>query len=98
MNQLCSVLAIQYPIIQGGMGNISSPMLVAAVSNAGGLGTLGCGTMTPAEVEERIVATKQLTQKPIALNVPINVNPYTKELLQLAITHNIPVVSLFEGM
>lgn len=97
MNQLCSVLAIQFPIIQGGMGNISSPELAAAVSNAGGLGTIGCGTMTPAEVEERIVATKQLTKKPFALNVPINVNPHTKELLQLAITHKIPVVSLSAG-
>jgi len=97
LNQLCSVLAIQYPIIQGGMGNISSSKLAAAVSNAGGLGTIGCGTMTPAEVEERIVATKQLTQKPFALNVPINVNPHTKELLQLAITHKIPVVSLSAG-
>ncbi|WP_223556778.1 MULTISPECIES: NAD(P)H-dependent flavin oxidoreductase [Lysinibacillus] len=97
MNQLYSVLAIQFPIIQGGMGNISSPELAAAVSNAGGLGTIGCGTMTPAEVEERIVATKQLTQKPFALNVPINVNPHTKELLQLAITHKIPVVSLSAG-
>jgi len=97
LNQLCSVLAIQFPIIQGGMGNISSPELAAAVSNAGGLGTIGCGTMTPAEVEERIVATKQLTQKPFALNVPINVNPHTKELLQLAITHKIPVVSLSAG-
>ena len=97
MNQLCSVLAIQFPIIQGGMGNISSPKLAAAVSNAGGLGTIGCGTMTPAEVEERIVATKELTQKPFALNVPINVNPHTKELLQLAITHKIPVVSLSAG-
>jgi len=97
LNQLCSVLAIQFPIIQGGMGNISSPELAAAVSNAGGLGTIGCGTMTPTEVEERIVATKQLTQKPFALNVPINVNPHTKELLQLAITHKIPVVSLSAG-
>ena len=50
------------PYYPRGMGNISSPKLVAAVSNAGGLGTIGCGTMTPAEVEERIVATKQLTQ------------------------------------
>jgi len=97
LNQLCSVLAIQFPIIQGGMGNISNPKLAAAVSNAGGLGTIGCGTMTPEEVEERIVATKQLTQKPFALNVPINVNPYTKELLQLAITHKVPVVSLSAG-
>ncbi|QDQ00653.1 2-nitropropane dioxygenase [Lysinibacillus fusiformis] len=97
MNQLCSVLKIQYPIIQGGMGNISSPVLVAAVSNAGGLGTIGCGTMSPAEVEERIIATKRLTEKPFAINVPINVNPHTKELLQMAITLEVPVVSLSAG-
>ena len=97
LNQLCAVLGTRYPIIQGGMGNISSPTLVAAVSNAGGLGTIGCGTMTVAEVEERIVATKALTEKPFAINIPINVNPHSKELLQLAITHNVPVVSLSAG-
>lgn len=97
MNHLCTTLNIQYPIIQGGMGNISSPTLVAAVSNAGALGTIGCGTMTPAEVEKRILATKQLTQKPFAINIPINVNPASKELLQLAITHKISVVSLSAG-
>jgi len=97
LNQLCSILKIQYPIIQGGMGNISSPELVASVSNAGGLGTIGCGTMTLAEVEKRIVATKQLTEKPFAINIPINVNPYAKELLQMAITLKVPVVSLSAG-
>lgn len=97
MNRLCASLSIRYPIIQGGMGNISSPVLVAAVSNAGGLGTIGCGTMTVAEVEMRILETKRLTDKPFAINVPINVNPYTKELLQLALTHQVPIVSLSAG-
>ena len=47
MNLVCEQLKIKYPIIQGGMGNISHAALTAAVSEAGGLGTIGCGTMKP---------------------------------------------------
>ena len=47
MNLVCEQLMIRYPIIQGGMGNISHAALTAAVSEAGGLGTIGCGTMKP---------------------------------------------------
>ncbi|MUV37539.1 Enoyl-[acyl-carrier-protein] reductase (NADH) [Lentibacillus sp. JNUCC-1] len=91
------VLNIQYPIIQGGMGNISSAELAAAVSEAGGLGTIGCGTMDPETVENLIVQTKELTSKPFAVNIPINVTPYTEKLVQLVIDHGVPVVSLSAG-
>ena len=47
MNLVCEQLKIRYPIVQGGMGNISHAALTAAVSEAGGLGTIGCGTMKP---------------------------------------------------
>lgn len=90
-------LHIRYPIVQGGMGNISHPTLVASVSEAGGLGTIGCGTMTAEEVLERIIETKKLTKRPFALNIPISVNPHSKELVQLAIEQEIPVVSLSAG-
>ncbi len=63
MIYLCEMLQIDYPIIQGGMGNISNAQLTAAVSEAGGLGTIGCGTMTPDEVEKIILETKQLNEK-----------------------------------
>ncbi|WP_144510156.1 nitronate monooxygenase family protein [Bacillus sp. FJAT-22090] len=94
---ICEKLQIDYPIIQGGMGNISNAQLTSAVSEAGGLGTIGCGTMTPSEVETIILKTKQLTKKRIAINIAINVSPYVNELIDLVIKHNIPIVSLSAG-
>src|SRR6476659_8738360 len=97
MNLVCEQLKVRYPIIQGGMGNISHAALTAAVSEAGGLGTIGCGTMRPEEIETIILETKNRTQRPFALNIVISVNPYIQELVQLAIQHQIPVVSLSAG-
>lgn len=97
LNDLCHMLNITYPIIQGGMGNISNATLTAAVSEGGGLGTIGCGTMTPAEVKKIINETKRRTAKPFAVNIAINVSPYTKELVKLVIEENIQVVSLSAG-
>ena len=97
MIYVCEMLQIDFPIIQGGMGNISNAQLTAAVSEAGGLGTIGCGTMTPEEVEEIIVETKKLTDKNFAINIAINVSPYVKELINLVSKHNIAVVSLSAG-
>lgn len=97
MKRLCEKLGIQYPIIQGGMGNISNATITSAVSNAGGLGTIGCGMMSPEEVRQLIIETKNKTSKPFAINIPINVNPYSKQLAELAIEQRVPVVSLSAG-
>ena len=97
MLHICEMLQIDYPIIQGGMGNISNAQLTAAVSEAGGLGTIGCGTMTPTEVENIILQTKGSTTKNFALNIAIGVSPYTNDLIDVAIRHEIPVVSLSAG-
>ncbi|MED3562834.1 NAD(P)H-dependent flavin oxidoreductase [Bacillus xiapuensis] len=97
MKYVNELLSIKYPILQGGMGNISNAHLTAAVSNAGGLGTIGCGTMTPEQVEAIILETKEKTNKPFAINIPINVSPFTEEMVQLVIKHKIPVVSLSAG-
>jgi len=97
MNNVCRILNIRYPIIQGGMGNISNAQLTSAISEAGGLGTIGAGTMTPEELEQIIVETKRRTDKPFAVNIPINVTPYLKEVGTLVIKHNVPVVSLSAG-
>ncbi|WP_042143154.1 nitronate monooxygenase family protein [Paucisalibacillus sp. EB02] len=97
MNRVTRLLSIQYPIIQGGMGNISNAKLAAAVSEAGGLGTIGCGTMSGEQVEEIILQTKELTDKPFALNIAINVSPNVDKLIELAIKHDIPVISLSAG-
>ncbi|WP_027964010.1 NAD(P)H-dependent flavin oxidoreductase [Halalkalibacillus halophilus] len=97
MNQVCNMLNIQYPIIQGGMGNISNAQLTSAVSNAGGLGTIGCGTMTPEEVEQIITETKELTDRPFAVNIALAVSPHSEDLIDLVIKHKVPVVSLSAG-
>lgn len=97
MKYVCDKLQIDIPIFQGGMGNISNAQLTSAVSEAGGLGTIGCGTMTPSQVEEIIIQTKKRTSRNFALNIAINVSPYTDELIQLIIKHKIPIVSLSAG-
>jgi enoyl-[acyl-carrier protein] reductase II len=79
------------------MGNISNAILTAAVSEAGGLGTIGAGTMVPQKVEEIIVETKRHTEKPFAVNVALSVSPYVTEILSLVIKHKVPVVSLSAG-
>ncbi|CAG9621928.1 NAD(P)H-dependent flavin oxidoreductase [Sutcliffiella rhizosphaerae] len=97
MNNLKEILNIESPIIQGGMGNISNATLAATVSNAGGLGTIGAGTMTPEVVEKIIIDTKNNTKKPFAINVAISVSSYTKEILKLIIKHKVAVASLSAG-
>ncbi|MBM7716386.1 enoyl-[acyl-carrier protein] reductase II [Bacillus thermophilus] len=97
MKQACDTLSIQYPIIQGGMGNISNAILTSAVSNAGGLGTIGCGTMSPDEIEQIISETKRRTEQPFALNIALTVSDYVDEIIQLAIKHNVSAISLSAG-
>ncbi|MCK6206925.1 NAD(P)H-dependent flavin oxidoreductase [Bacillus infantis] len=97
MNRLTEILQIKYPIIQGGMGNISSSRLAAAVSNAGGLGTIGIGTMPPKEIEAKLLALRNLTSRPFAVNIPITVSPYAEEAMQLAEKYGAAAVSLSAG-
>jgi nitronate monooxygenase len=68
--KLCDVLGIRYPIIQAEMaGKITTPELVAAVSNHGGLGMLGAAYMSPEQIEEAILKIKELTDKPFGVNL-----------------------------
>ena len=69
---LCDLLEIEYPIVLAGMGSWgmgTPPALVAAVSNAGGLGVLGCSNLTAKEVEERIREVRRLTDKPFGVDL-----------------------------
>jgi nitronate monooxygenase len=69
---LCDLLQIRYPIIQAGMsGGISTPELVATVSNAGGLGVLGAGRITPEQTQDQIRRIKTLTNQPFGVNLVI---------------------------
>lgn len=69
-SRVIDTLQIKYPIIQAGMaGAITTPELVAAVSNSGGLGTLGAGYMSPEQIREAIYTIRELTDKPFGVNL-----------------------------
>jgi len=89
--KLTQLLGIQYPIIQGGMAGVSEAKLVSAVSNAGGLGTIGSGLMSEVWLEEEIKKTKKLTEKPFAVNLFLQ-NPKIPELVKIIIKYQVPIV------
>ncbi|WP_066187277.1 MULTISPECIES: NAD(P)H-dependent flavin oxidoreductase [Gracilibacillus] len=79
-NRLMKALGIRYPIIQAGMaGGVTTPELVAAVSNAGGLGTIGAGYLNLEQTRASIRKVKQLTNKPFAVNL---FTPETPEVVE----------------
>lgn len=96
-NSICSLLGIQYPILQGGMGNISDPGLAAAVSNAGGLGTIGVGNLPLETIKENMNAMLDMTDRPCCVNIPVAVHPRVKEVVKEVVIQGIPVVSLSAG-
>src|SRR5881296_3662072 len=68
-NRLTTKLGIDYPIIQGPLGGLSSQRLTAAVSNFGGLGSFGAHTLAPGAIEDVIAQIRSLTSKPFAMNL-----------------------------
>lgn len=90
-NKLTHLLNIKYPIIQGGMAGVSEHILVAAVSNAGGLGIIGSGFASPSWLEEEIKKTKELTDKPFGVNLLMQ-NPNIADLVKVIIKEKVPVV------
>ena len=67
--RICDILGIEYPIIQAGMGGFSDPPLVIAVSEAGGLGTLGGATYTADRLDQAIKEIRKGTRKPFAIDI-----------------------------
>lgn len=88
---MVKLLGIKYPIIQGGMAGISEANLVSAVSNADALGVIGSGFLPPAWLEEEIKKTKNLTDKPFAVNLLMQ-NPAVPELVKVIINNQVPIV------
>jgi nitronate monooxygenase len=68
-SDLCSKLDIEHPVVQAPMAGSTTPELVAAVSNAGGLGMLGAANMTPSGITDAIEAIRALTDKPFGVNL-----------------------------
>lgn len=95
-NRITELLGIEYPIVQGGMVWCSGHNLVAAVSNEGGLGVLGSGSMYPDQLREEIRNTRKLTDKPFAVNLPL-VYPDIAQHIDIIIEENVPIVITSAG-
>lgn len=95
-NRITSLFNIQYPLIQAGMIWCSGWELASAVSNAGGLGIIGSGSMYPAILEEHILKCKAATDKPFAVNLPM-LYPNIEEHIALIIQHKVPIVFTSAG-
>lgn len=91
MNRLTELLGIKYPIIQGGMVWCSGWELASAVSNAGGLGVIGSGSMYPDVLRTHIRKCKAATQKPFAVNLPL-IYPQIADHIDIILEERVPVV------
>ena len=95
-NRLTELFSIKYPIIQGGMIWNSGWRLASAVSNAGGLGLIGAGSMYPEVLNEHIERCKAATQKRFGVNVPL-LYPNIQEIIELILQHRVPIVFTSAG-
>lgn len=96
MNRICALFNIQYPIIQGGMVWCSGWRLAAAVSNAGGLGLLGAGSMHPEVLREHIRKCQAATTKPFGVNVPL-MYPEIETIMQIIMEEGVKIVFTSAG-
>ncbi len=96
MNRICDLFGIKYPIIQGGMVWCSGWRLAAAVSNAGGLGLLGAGSMHPETLREHIRKMKAATDKPWGVNVPL-MYPEIDRLMGIIVEEGVRIVFTSAG-
>jgi enoyl-[acyl-carrier protein] reductase II len=95
-NRITQLFKIEFPIIQAGMVWASGWRLVSAVSNAGGLGILGAGSMYPEVLREHIQKTKAATRKPFAVNLPL-LYPNIKEHIDIILAEKVPIVFTSAG-
>ena len=96
MNRINKIFGIKYPIIQGGMVWCSGWRLASSVSNNGGLGLIGSGSMYPDILKEHIQKCKKATDKPFGVNVPL-LYPNVEEHLKIIIEENVKIVFTSAG-
>lgn len=96
MNRVCSLLGIRYPIIQGGMVWCSGWKLASAVSNAGGLGLIGAGSMHPEILREHICKCRAATGKPFGVNIPL-MYPQIEEIMKMVVDEGVKIVFTSAG-
>ncbi len=95
-NRITELFGIKYPIIQGGMVWCSGWRLASAVSNAGGLGLIGAGSMHPETLREHIQKCKTATDKPFGVNIPL-MYPQIEEIMQIVVEEKVPIVFTSAG-
>lgn len=95
-NRITALFEIQYPIIQAGMVWCSGWRLASAVSNAGGLGLIGAGSMYPEVLREHIQKCKKATDKPFGVNVPL-IYPDIDKLIDIIIKEGVKIVFTSAG-
>ena len=95
-NRICDLFGIKYPIIQGGMVWCSGWRLAAAVSEAGGLGLIGAGSMHPETLKEHIQKCQSATDKPFGVNVPL-MYPEIETLMRIIIDEGVKIVFTSAG-
>jgi enoyl-[acyl-carrier protein] reductase II len=94
--RITQLLGIRYPVFQGGMAWVSSSSLVAAVSNAGGLGVLGSGSMQPDEALREIRAIKAATDRPFGVNIMLMM-PSAPQIIDICLQERVPVITTGAG-
>lgn len=95
-NRICKLFGIEYPIIQAGMVWCSGWRLASAVSNAGGLGLIGAGSMHPEVLREHIQKCKAATDKPFGVNVPL-LYPQIEEIMAIIANEGVQIVFTSAG-
>ncbi len=95
-NRINELLKIDYPIIQAGMVWCTGWKLASAVSNAGGLGLIGAGSMYPEVLEEHIIKCKAATNKSYGVNVPL-LYPDIEKLMEIIVKNKVPIVFTSAG-
>lgn len=96
MNKITTLFNIKYPIVQGGMIWNSGYKLASAVSNAGGLGLIGAGSMYPEVLREHIQKCQKATDKPFGVNVPM-LYPNIEEIMQIIVEEGVKIVFTSAG-
>ena len=96
MNQITQLFNIKYPIVQGGMVWVSGWKLASAVSNAGGLGLIGAGSMYPDVLREHIQKCKKATDKPFGVNIPM-LYPQVDKLMDIIVEEDVKIVFTSAG-
>lgn len=96
MNRICELFGISYPVIQGGMVWCSGWRLASAVSNVGGLGLLGAGSMHPEVLREHIRKCRAATRRPFGVNVPL-MYPEIDTLMHILVEEDVRIVFTSAG-